>query len=443
MKVLYISLIVFFIFTLKGMAQATLPVVKLPEPPKPTMPLPNTQIGIGRTYNMHNPHNPHAVTDIQQRNAALLQEFQENEMFLAEARRQSEIKTLLTGRFPYQSAEQGTFHYHSAFNEINSMLEGDTTLNLGRAIFLVENAYYENQYEYNDFKNYIEQCADFCNERIAHEKLDINDNLTKNMMIFRFISDTLEWRDKTTKRKMYHYPVKYDYDDYKSEINYDSHFVTSLMRTGKGQCQSMPLFYLTIAEEMGANAYWALSPKHSLVKIQDEEDKNWYNLELTCKAILSDAHYMNNSYIKAEAIQNRLYLEPLDKRQTVTKMLLELARGYLEKYGFDDFYMQCVTAAMKNMPDDIDALWMQSAYQTRITLALAQALNAPNPEIMKEMSPEAYQHFELMQAQYRRIDELGYEDLPEDLYARWLAHIAKEKEKSEKAPSIFIKLKKD
>lgn len=443
MRSLYIGLLIAFVFVSENIAQGTLPVVKLPEVPKPTIIAPNNHIGLGIPNNIPNPHNPTDYTNIQQRNAAIMQEVREHEMYMAEVRRQSEIKTLLTGKFPYQATDSGTLHYKSAFNEINRMLEGDTILNLGRAIFLVENAYYENKYDYKDFKDYIEQCADFCKERINHEKLDINDNLTKNMMIFRFISDTLEWRDETTKRKMYHYPVKYDYDDYKSEISYDSHFVTKLIGTKKGQCQSMPLFYLTIAEEMDATAYWALSPKHSLVKIQDEEDGGWYNLELTCKAILSDAHYMNNSYIKAEAIQNRLYLEPLDKRQTVTKMLLELARGYYQKYGYDDFYMQCVTAAMKNMPNDIDALWMQSAYQTRITLVLAHLLNAPNPEVLKEVSPEAYQHFELMQAQYKKIDDMGYEDLPEDLYARWLAHIAKEKEKSEKLPSIFLKLRKE
>ncbi|WP_296940709.1 hypothetical protein [uncultured Dysgonomonas sp.] len=57
---------------------------------------------------------------------------------------------------------------------------------------------------------------------------------------------------------------------------------------------------------------------------------------------------------------------------------------------------------------------------------------------MKNKSPEAYKHFELMQDFYRQIDNLGYEELPEDLYARWLDYIEKEKAKSEKLPSIFI-----
>jgi len=70
-------------------------------------------------------------------------------------------------------------------------------------------------------------------------------------------------------------------DDYKSEKHFDSHFVTKLMRSGIGQCYSMPLYYLILAEKIGAKAYWSFSPKHSFVKIQDKNGV-WYNLELTC-----------------------------------------------------------------------------------------------------------------------------------------------------------------
>lgn len=372
-----------------------------------------------------------------------MREVEENEAYFTEIRRQNDIKTLLTGKFPYQYTqwEEGTRHYQNALAELNKMLDGETSLDLGRAIFLVENAYYGNIHNYNDFHKAIKRSAESCKMEIEDEKLDADDNLTKNMMIFRFISDTLEWRDKATKKKMFHYPIKYDYDDYESKTNFDSHFLTSLMRTGKGQCLSMPLYYLVLAEEMGADAYWSLSPRHSFVKIRDN-DGIWYNMELTCNAILSDAHYMNNSFIKVEAIQNKLYLEPLDKQSIIAEMLVELARGYYDKYGFDDFYLECVNTAKKHFPNSIDARLMESAYQTRITLVLAKLLNAPNPDVLKKISPEAYQHFELMQAQYKEIDDLGYEDLPDDLYARWLEHIAKEKAKSEKRP-VFLKLRKE
>jgi hypothetical protein len=194
---------------------------------------------------------------------------------------------------------------------------------------------------------------------------------------------------------------------------------------------------------MGAEASWSFSPRHSLVKIQDESGI-WHNLELTCKAILSDTHYMNNSYVKAEALQNKLYLEPLDKTNTVAEMLLELARGYYQKYGLDDFYLKCIDTAQQHLKNDINAKLMKSAYQTRLTLTLAHLLNAPKPEIMQQLSPEAYKHYELMLSQYKEIDDMGYEELPVSVYQLWLAHTAREKAKYEKnLPKVLLKLRKE
>lgn len=322
------------------------------------------------------------------------------------------------------------------------MLKGDTPLNLGRAVFLIENAYYNNAIDYNEYRSSIKNSADFCNQIMEKEKLDKNDNLVKNMMIFRYMSDTLEIRDKATQKKLFHYPVKYNLEDYDSHINYDSHFVTTLMRTGKGQCQSMPLYYLVLAEEMGAEAYWSFSPRHSFVKIQDEKD-NWYNVELTCQAILSDTHYMNNGFIKAEAIQNGLYLEPMEKKKAIAELLTHLMRGYYKKYGYDDFILNCADTVMQYSPNSVSALMFKADYETKLTLTLAHLLQAPKPDIMKEMSPEAYTHFEQMQTLYKQMDDLGYEELPSDLYQRWLDHIAKEKAKANKLPSIFLKLRKE
>lgn len=417
------------------MAQATLPVI---DPFGKNKPVVNTPV-IPTNPTLRNntsPHDPTSYNNIQQQNATIIKEVQENEYRMG-VQRQSDIQMLTHNGFPIQSDNVGTSNYYNAFAEIQKMLTGEQPLNLGKAIFLVENAYHDNAYKYEDYQNSIKDIAGLCNEKIEEDNLDKNDNLVKNMMIFRFISDTLIMKDKTTGKKLYHYPVKYNYEDYHSRNSFDSHFVTTLMQTGKGQCYSMPLYYLVLAEEMGAEAYWSFSPRHTFVKIQDDEGK-WYNIELTCKGVLSDAHYMNNSYIKAEALQNKIYLEPMDKKNVVAQMLIELARGYYHKYGLDDFYLQCADTAMEYLDNDLDAIMLKSQYQTRLTLTLAHLLNAPKPEDMKAKSPEAYKHFELMQELYRQIENLGYEELPEDLYARWLDYIEKEKVKSEKLPSIFI-----
>lgn len=427
----------------------------------PIVPIPQLGIGFSNSPKIPTPFSqsvsPHISTNSfnsEAQRVGLMQEVQAHQQALKEAEEQSnsqndiqrqyDIMMLTNYGFPSQSEYEGTSPFYNAFDEINNMLNGDQPLNLGRAVFLVENAWYNGKYDYNEYKKGIKESVDFCNQKIEEEKLNKDNNLVKNMMLFRFLSDTLKIQDKSTRKTLTHYPVKYNYEDYQSKISYDSHFVTTLMQTGKGQCHSMPLYYLVLAEEIGANAYWSFSPLHSFVKIQDEKGV-WYNMELTCKSILTDTHYMNSSYIKSEALRNRIYLEPMDKTNVVAEMILELARGYYQKYGYDDFYLKCIDTAQQYLKNDLNVKLLRSAYQTQLTLTLAHLLQAPKPDIMKELSREAYKHFELMQSQYQEIDDMGYEEVPVAVYGLWLDHIAKEKEKSTKTkqPSIFINTPKE
>lgn len=414
----------------------------VPNPQLPTIGVPQPNIPNPNQYqNKRQQINPFNAIDqdaIQKRNQQIINEAVEIERQNARRKQpQLDIQMLASKGFPSQSHQEGTSSYYKAFDEINNMLEGKQPLILGKAVFLVENAYYNNTLNYDDYQKNINDQLEFCTEKIREDKLDPNNNLVKNMMLFRLISDTLKIKPRGTERTITHLPIKYDIDDYNSEKSFDSHFVTKLMRSSSGQCYSMPLYYLVLAEKMGAKAHWAFSPQHSFIKIQDENG-TWYNLELTCNAILSDAHYMNSSYIKAEAIRNRIYLEPLDKKEEVAQMLVEMARGYYEKFGLDNFYLNCANTASKHLKNQLDPLIMKAFYEERLTLTLAKLLQTPKPEMMQQKSPEAYKHYENMHELYNQIDNLGFEELPDGIYARWLEHINRLKNKEDKRETIII-----
>jgi hypothetical protein len=428
---LYIAFVMSAI-SLSGQNAGNMRILPVIPPPKmPTVPMPS--------YNRPpvNPHNPNELSDIQKRNRAMVEE--DMASMQAEIQRQSMIKRLLESGFPSQSYQdpKGTACFYQAFHEIDSMLSGKKPLSLARTIFVTENAYYGNTLVYSDYQDIIRRKAELCNRKIRDEKLNGNNNMVKNMMLFRLLADTLKFRDAMAEKTLVHLPVKYDYDDYDSKKHFDSHFVTKLMKSGVGQCHSMPLYYLILAEATGAEAYWSLSPRHSFVKIRDERG-TWYNIELTCSAILSDAHYMNSSYIKAEAIRNRLYLEPLDKKEIAAKMLVSLAWYYYNKYGMDDFYLQCLDTAGQYLDNKVEALILQSIYETVLIRDLMYLHGATNSDILLEKCPESAGHFEKRQTLYEQIDNSGYEELPEDLYAVWLRHIAKLKEKSERNKALSL-----
>jgi len=433
----------FLLFLSAHLVAQTVPTVPIPQLPTVGVPQPNISNPYqypnqAQTYLQQvNPYNPNEIKDVKRRNEALINEAAEYQRHInGKSQLQSDIHMLATKGFPSQSYQDGTASYYKAFDEINNMLDGKQPLNLGRAVFLVENAYYNNTLNYDVYQKNLNDQVQICNQKIREEKLNGDNNLVKNMMLFRLISDTLKIKTKGTERTITHLPIKYDLDDYKSEKHFDSHFVTKLMRSGSGQCLSMPLYYLVLAEKIGAQAYWAFSPQHSFVKIQDEKD-TWYNLELTCGAILSDAHYMNSSYIKAEAIRNRLYLEPMGKKEIVTRLLDELAKGYYEKFGMDDFFLNCINTSSKNVKSQLEPLIMKAAYESRLVLTLAKLLEAPKPEIMQQKSPESYQHYLKLQNLDQQIDNLGYEELPDGIYARWLEYINKLKAKEDKRKNLM------
>ena len=108
------------------------------------------------------------------------------------------------------------------------------------------------------------------------------------------------------------------------------------------------------------------------------------------------------------------------------------------KYGLDNFYLLCAETAEKHLDNSTNSIMLQAYYQTQITLVLAQLLQAPNPETLREKSPEAYNHYEKMLELYKKIDDSGYEEFPDELYARWLEHIARQKEQSEKNRTLIL-----
>ena len=74
------------------------------------------------------------------------------------------------------------------------MLHDSIPLNLERAIFLIENAYLNNQLNFNDFQKSISEKADYCKWRMRELKLNPHDGLVQNMAIFSLLTDTLNVR---------------------------------------------------------------------------------------------------------------------------------------------------------------------------------------------------------------------------------------------------------
>ena len=320
----------------------------------------------------------------------------------------------------------GTEYYRRAFKQLEII--NTTNQSLKDAVYVVENAFFENKLDYDKFSGTIQEMANLCNIKIQDENESPDNDLTKNLMLFNFMSDTIEFYDAGSEQNVYTYPMKYDFEDYEGKLDYRKMFVTKLLMAKTGQCHSMPLLYMIIAQEIGSEAYLSYSPSHSFVKIRDNNNQ-WYNLELTNGVIISDAAITESGFVKAEAVKNKIYLDTLGTNKVLAQCYVDLASGYKFKYGYDEFVLSCINKSLEIFPNNIIALQMKADF---LTLQSAYVAKQYGHDINKLRNDSiAVDLFNYRNAMYKMIDEIGYELMPPAKYEAWLRSLNQEKVKTE------------
>jgi hypothetical protein len=328
----------------------------------------------------------------------------------------------------FSSIYPETKHYYSAYDELLNMATSKSPIDIGKAVFLVENAYDENKGSYEEFDNTLNQIVEFCKQYMNNKGYDLNSNLAKNMMLFRFFSDSLEWQGKN------HFPMTYDFDDYMGYEDWRKMFVTKLLKTNTGQCHSLPLLYKALAQRLGAEAYISFSPKHTY--IQFKEGEKFYNLELTNGMLITEDLIFESGFIKTETIRSGIYMDTLSNQQTVAYMMQDLAQGYGIKFGSDGFVLKALNKSMEYFPNSIHGMKLKANYYTGLFQNYMHTIKTkykdnPNPQQLKAKYPIAYDAYLQMTAMYDVIDNTGYEPISPEQYETWLKSIGEEKNRQE------------
>lgn len=324
----------------------------------------------------------------------------------------------------------GRERFQEAFTELNQMLEGQMPLSIKRAVFLSEHAY-DPTIKWEDFNSEVERMVALIGSKLKQDRISKDDQIAKNMSLFQFFTDTLEINVAGYERPIVTYPMFYDFDDFWGRKDLRNVFVSKLIKTGTGQCHSLPLLYLILAEEIGAKAHLTFSPSHSYIKFQDKAG-NWHNIELTNHMLTSDQFVMYSGYIKAEALANELYMNPLSEKEVVAQSLNDLAIAYSNKYGYDDFVRLCTNQAYKH------GLKSMSIHKLNFNYFLAQHQQILSQYKQYGLSREDFENDEKAMRVYqnlvgaqKHIEKLGYADMPAEQYERWLNSVQEEGRKVE------------
>ena len=331
---------------------------------------------------------------------------------------------------PSQAGMQGTEHYYQAAKELLDMLNGKKELNLKDAIFLVENAYFSGKLDRSKYEMSIINLVTIAQLKSKQEGYDWNNPITKNIMLFRAMADTLTIKLPFRENTEVSYPMQYDFEDFYGKKDYSKLFVSKLLATHSGQCHSLPLLYLILCETTGTEACLAFSPEHSYIKFKDSRN-NWYNLELTQGRMVTDAFIIGSGFITTEAIKHGIYMKPQNRKQVIAHCLSDLASGYIHKYGYDKFAIQCADSVLKYAPENISALITKSNYYTFCFEYVVNQVGRPPKEVLKTHFPKVYELMENRNNFYRKMDEMGFKEIPKDAYEHWLRSVNEEKMKRE------------
>ena len=332
---------------------------------------------------------------------------------------------------PSCANKQGAEYYRQAFLQLQTLIQSDT-VSIKQAVFDVENAYFNNKMSFETYNNHIQKLVKLCYQKLKHDGYKPENKLAKNLVLHQLMSDTLKFLDKKTKQHIIHYPFKYDFDDYMGKEDYSKMFVSKLLSTNSGQCHSMPLLYLILAEEMNTQAYLSYSPNHSFVRFKDDRGK-LQNLELTNGKITTEAWILGSGYVKSEALKNKIYLDTLSNKQLLAQCFVDLAHGYAAKYCYDKFVLTCIEEALKYFPNNIFALQTKSDY---LTLQFEYVVNQLGRPSLKDVSknPKAIAIYNQRNEMYDTVDNLGFEPMPNQAYEKWLKSVndATHEQESEK-----------
>ena len=316
---------------------------------------------------------------------------------------------------------KGQDNYYNTYTEFLDIFNGKQEPNFKRAVFITENAYFDNLMSYDDFCRKIKEDAMICKSIRQSIDLAYRDKDKEKTMVyasvFKYMTDTIpiHLNDSVT---FFNLPFTYNFDDFAGTKDWSNMFVTRLLETHQGNCHSLPILYKLIVEEMGERAWLSFAPNHLYIKLHNKQD-GWYNTELTSGYFPTDGWLTATGYIHLDAIRNGVYMDTLSQKQSVAMCLIDLAEGFQHKYGDadSDFVLSCCETALKHYPQYVNALLLQA--ETLMKVYRKQ----PDKD-----TPENKQLYAKLEGMYAHIHELGYRKMPDRMYLEWLMSLDARKE---------------
>ncbi|MFA6058264.1 MAG: hypothetical protein WC756_08690 [Taibaiella sp.] len=336
-------------------------------------------------------------------------------------------------------------YYYNAKTGLENMLNGKDMPSYEKAVFLMENAWYNNEVKETDWdkvinyhiQNVQQLVLAHYNETSIKQKpglLITKEQLIQqykkaltNWAIYTYITQNIIFADSTD---IYtHKKYTYSYSDPMASNDWANSQVIHLNDEKEGNCFALASLFKILADRLQSGAQLCTAPSHIYITHDDEKGVK-YNVELGSKYFPGTGMISAITYTTDKAIEKGIAQRELTPQQQIALALVYLAKGYEHKFNTtnDEFILQCAQAALQYDSHNLNALLLKSEY-------FENNLTEQHKAIEQLQTQQDFKEYQNLLAQ---LYDLGYREMP--LQMKNTLMKLYNKEKIELAP---VKLAKD
>lgn len=308
--------------------------------------------------------------------------------------------------------------YETAVNEIVDMLDGKKELSFKRAVFLSENAYYNGSLNWENFKYEIDRISPILRNMVKSKGISQH-KTAGNWAIFTYMTDSIAENNYS--------PYQYDYENFMGDKDFESFMVSTLLKTKKGNCHSLPYLYKILANEIGVEAYVALAPMHCYIKHKDEQGK-WWNLELTSGTFSRTSFIIESFNVSDAGIESGLYMKALSEKESVALCLLDILVNFDKQKGiyYGSLVKKAYTAGIKHYPNSSFLCYKMDDLKYNLDNLMTK--KGLNDYKQLRSHPDLMEKYNAVNKIREKLKEIGYTNLKDEQYQQFVTDIKSKKQ---------------
>jgi len=308
-----------------------------------------------------------------------------------------------------QNTDLGKSYFVDAKQQIENMLNGKEEANYEKAIFIIENAWYENQIDKANFDYAIDSKISAIKQLI---KANYDDKVFKKDMNSLYHKPNAEelYNKALANWAIYSYmtnkPYTYSFADPMATEDWRNSQVVNLNNTKQGNCFALASLFKILSSRLNSDATLCTAPSHIYISHEDEKGTS-YNIELGSQKFPGTGTLATLTHSTMESIRSNISLRRLTNKQSVALCLVYLAKGYEHKFNIssDVFMMNCAETALKYDSLNLNAMLLKAEL-------LESNLMTTGKSIAQLKGNTEYIKYEKLLV---HLYQLGYREIPLDM----------------------------